>query len=150
MQPPTQPASKATVLQEQMTIAINPEASSQMEAARKLLGADNLMAAEKLIDTLIERYPLYSEGFMLRGDLSLKKNDEIKAMQAYRQAIDLNADYLDKKTSAYQGKKIKNVAAEAQKKLKTALAANPSDSKMKKAKDDLYYMLRRIAGSCGS
>ena len=133
-----------------MTIALNPEARSQAEAARKLLAADNLKAAEKFIDTLIEKHPVYSEGFMLRGDLYLRKNDAIKSMQAYRQAISLNSDYLDKKTSVYQGKKIKNMVTEAQEKIKTALAANPDDSEMKKARKDVYYMLRRLAGSCGS
>ncbi|OGQ94494.1 MAG: hypothetical protein A2521_15085 [Deltaproteobacteria bacterium RIFOXYD12_FULL_57_12] len=87
---------------------------------------------------------------MLRGDLYLRKNDAIKSMQAYRQAISLNSDYLDKKTSVYQGKKIKNMVTEAQEKIKTALAANPDDSEMKKARKDVYYMLRRLAGSCGS
>jgi len=150
LQPPTPPAKKAEIQEEQLTIALNPEARSQAEAARKLLAADNLKAAEKFIDTLIEKHPVYSEGFMLRGDLYLRKNDAIKSMQAYRQAISLNSDYLDKKTSVYQGKKIKNMVTEAQEKIKTALAANPDDSEMKKARKDVYYMLRRLAGSCGS
>lgn len=86
---------------------------------------------------------------MLAADYHLRRQEPVATMHAFRQALDLNMDYLEKKTPLYQGKKIRNTTREAEKLINTALAANPNDVQMRKNREELYYMLRKLAGGCG-
>ena len=86
---------------------------------------------------------------MLMGDLFMRKQDPVKAMHEYRQAIDLNPDYLDKKTPLFQGKKLKVAVGEALAEIEHRLRQNPGDEALRSEKKIIYYLYRRIAGSCG-
>jgi len=70
-------------------------------------------------------------------------------MPEYKEAVDLNPDYLDKKTDLFQGKKLKVAVDEALDEIEMELKANPGDKSMKDSRKLIYYLKRRIAGSCG-
>jgi hypothetical protein len=70
-------------------------------------------------------------------------------MLAYREAVDLNPDYLDKKAPDFQGKKIKNTVNEARQLIEVELNKNSADKDIQSYRKTVYYMLRKIAGSCG-
>jgi hypothetical protein len=70
-------------------------------------------------------------------------------MESYRNAIDLNPDFLDKNTEVFQGKKIKATVLEAKAFIDKDLAANRVNGDLREKRKTVYYMLRRIAGSCG-
>ncbi|MBE9519481.1 MAG: hypothetical protein IME97_00020, partial [Proteobacteria bacterium] len=86
---------------------------------------------------------------MVIGDIQLRKQNLIAAMDSYRNGIDLNPDYLDKKTKVFQGKKIKAIVLEAKAIIEKDLQENPGNSDLRQKRKTVYYMLRRIAGSCG-
>jgi tetratricopeptide (TPR) repeat protein len=127
----------------------NPELDKKVSVAKDLLENNNLLKAEELAKVLINEYPYDGAPHMVVGDIELRKQDSVAAMEAYRNAIDLNPDFLDKKTKVFQGKKIKATVLEAKNIIEKDLAVNPGNQDLKDKRKTVYYMLRRIAGSCG-
>jgi predicted Zn-dependent protease len=134
---------------QQKVIVFNPELDKKVKVARNLLENNNLLKAEELATALISEYPYNSAPHMVIGDVKLRRQDPVAAMDSYKNGIDLNPDYLDKKTKVFQGKKIKATVLEAKAIIEKDLKANPGNSELKKKRKTVYYMLRRIAGSCG-
>jgi len=128
----------------------NGEIDSKVKLARNLLASDNPGKAEVLIQELIQKYPYEGEPHMLMGDMLMRKQEPIKAMHEYKEAIDLNIDYLDKKTALFQGKKLKRAVGEAMVEIDRRIKLNPEDEFMKSEKKTIYYLYRKIAGGCGS
>ena len=133
----------------QQVWVFNPEVDRKVKVARDLLENNNLLKAEELAKVLISEYPYDGAPYMVIGDIELRKQDSVAAMVAYRNAIDLNPDFLDKKTEAFQGKKIKATVLEAKNIIEKDLAVSPGNPDLKEKRETVYYMLRRIAGSCG-
>jgi len=131
----------------------DPAARSELENAgklvRNLLEAGNFSQAEALIRELVLKHPYQGEPHMFQGDLLMRKQDPVRAMQEYKQAIELNPDYLDKKTPLFQGKKLKVAVGEALIEIESRIKKAPGDEALKREKKTIYYLYRRIAGSCG-
>jgi hypothetical protein len=127
----------------------NPELDSKVKVARGLLDNNNLLKADEMITSLINEYPYDGAPYMVKGDLHLRQQDPLSAMLAYKNGIDFNPDFLDKKTKVFQGKKVKATVLEAKVLIEDGLRMNPGDSQLKKQRKTVYYMLRRLAGSCG-
>lgn len=127
----------------------SPELEKKIKVASDLLASNNLEKAEVLINGLLSEYPYEGQPYMLLGDLHLYRQNTLQAMLAYKEAISYNPDFLDKKAPVFQGKKIKITVKEARSYIEEQLARNPGDTQLKKHKKAIYYMLRKIAGSCG-
>ena len=138
---------------QRMAAQEDPAARTELEGAgnlmRNLLEAGNFVQAETLIGELIRKHPYRGEPRMFMGDLLMRKQDPVRAMHEYKQAIDLNPDYLDKKTPLFQGKKLKVAVGEALIEIENRIKKGPGDEALKREKKELYYFYRRIAGSCG-
>ncbi len=141
---------KAADQAKQSTAAIQPGAvDPRMKIARDLLHAGNAPKAETLLNEMLKSRPYEAELYLLLGDVKMRRLDPVGALFYYREAIDLNPDYLDKKTPSFQGKKIKVAVEEARGEIEKNLRSNPGDDQLGKAKKTMYYLLRRLAGSCG-
>lgn len=127
----------------------NPVLDHSLKQARKLLDDNNLGKTEKLVNELINTYPYEGQPYMIRGDLYMHLQKPIKAMYAYKAAVDLNPDFLDKNTKLFQGKKIKVGIEEAKSTIEAGLQKKPDDPLLRKDLKILYYMQRKLAGSCG-
>ncbi len=136
------------IIRQQVRV-FNPELDKKVKVAKTLLGNSNLLKAEELATGLISEYPYDGAPHMVIGDIQLRKQNPVAAMNSYRNGIDLNPDYLDKKTEVFQGKKIKATVLEAKAIIEKDLQANPGNGDLKQKRKTVYYMLRRIAGSCG-
>lgn len=136
------------VVRQQVRV-FNPELEKRLKIARDLLENSNVEKAEELATALMGEYPYDGEPHMIIGDIWLRKQNPVSAMASYRNGIDLNPDYLDKKTEFFQGKKIKATVLEAKAVIEVELQADPGSSDLKQKQKTVYYMLRRIAGSCG-
>ncbi len=121
----------------------------QLSVIRNLIEAGSLAQAEGLVRELKQRYPYEGELSMLLGDVFMRKQDPVAAMHQYKEAIDLNPDYLDKKTPLFQGKKLKVAVGEAQAEIDRQLRQHPGDEALKSEKKMIYLLYRKIAGSCG-
>jgi len=127
----------------------NPELKKKVQIASDLLQNNNLDKADTLIEELISQFPYDGSPYMMLGDLRMRQQSPIEAMLAYREAVDLHPDYLDKKTPDFQGKKIKNTVNEARHLIEVELNKNSADTDLRSYRKTVYYMLRKIAGSCG-
>lgn len=137
-----------SVVRQQVRV-FNPELEKKVRIAKDLLENNNLLKAEELAESLIGEYPYDGAPHMVKGDIELRRQDPVAAMEYYRNAIDLNPDFLDKKTDVFQGKKIKATVLESKNIIEKDLTANPGNNGLKQKRKTVYYMLRRIAGSCG-
>lgn len=127
---------------------VDPAFEQRLAQVKSLLAAGNLARTGTLVESLVKDYPYEGQLYLLKGDVFLRKQMPVKAMQEYRKAVDLNPDFLDKNTSVFQGKKIKKTVAEAQAVIEKALRSSALSDDLQENKKTLYYMLRKIAGSC--
>ena len=128
---------------------LTPELNSKIQVAKNLLGQENLEKSEALVTTLLGEFPYEGELYMLKGDILVRRQQPVAAMYEYKEAIQLNPDFLDKKTKQFQGKKIKVAVEEAMAAIESGLRKDPDDSKLKQDQKTLYFMKRKLAGSCG-
>jgi len=134
----------------QAVVIISPEFDSKLNLTKTLLNTGNISKAKELIDSMIKDYPYDGRPYMLFGDLYVHQQKPVLAMLEYRKGIDLNPDFLDKKAKKlFRGKHIKNILVEARQVITAGLKKNPGDPQLKQQLETLYYMLRRVAGSCG-
>ena len=109
----------------------------------------SLDKAEALVREVISKYPYEAELHMVLGDIFMRRQEPVKAVLEYKEAVDLNPDYLDRKTPLFQGKKLKLIVKEALSEIEGRTKAGPGNELLKKYRKDIYYLQRRIAGSCG-
>ena len=122
---------------------------AQITMLKTLIANNNIQKAETVAGDMLAKHPYDGVPHMMMGDIMIRKQDPVAAMFAFREAVDLNPDYVDKKTSFFQGRKIKNTIEEAKVIIKEKLSSSPVGEDMKKAKNTMYYLLRKLAGSCG-
>jgi tetratricopeptide (TPR) repeat protein len=144
------PAGVANGVSRQAVVIISPEFDGKLALVKTLLNTGNLPKAAELINGMIKDYPYDGRPYMLLGDLYVHEQQPIAAMLEYRRGVDLNPDFLDKKAGKlFRGKHIKNILQEARRTISGGLRENPGDPELKQQLETLYYMLRRVAGSCG-
>lgn len=147
---PANPVAGGSGVSRQVVVIVSPEFDNKLQIAQTLLNSGNLLKARELIKGMITDYPYDGRPYMLLGDLYVHGQQPVLAMLEYRKGVDLNPDFLDKKAKKlFRGKQIKNILTEARQVIKTGLADNPGDPQLKQQLETLYYMLRRVAGSCG-
>lgn len=127
----------------------NSETEGMLRTARNLMDGGSLDKAETLVREAIRKYPYEAELHMVLGDIFLRRQEPVKAVLEYKEAVDLNPDYLDRKTPLFQGKKLKLTVKEALSEIEGRTKAAPGDETLKEHKKTIYYLQRRIAGSCG-
>jgi predicted Zn-dependent protease len=128
--------------------AANGDLANNVRLIKNLIEAGSLSQAESMIRGLKLKFQDQGELSMLMGDVLTRKQLPVMAMHEYKEAIDLNPDYLDKKTPLFQGKKMKVAVGEALAEIENRISQNPDDASLKQEKKVIYYLYRRIAGSC--
>ncbi|MDA8325950.1 MAG: tetratricopeptide repeat protein [Nitrospiraceae bacterium] len=129
--------------------AMPEEAGARIRQIENILnGGGNPVKAEALAKDALAKYPYEAEFYMLMGDVYMRLQKPVSAVAQYRQAVELNPDFTDKTSHSFEGGKIRVALREARRKL-AALGGNPQNEGLKKAKSDIYYLMRRLAGSCG-
>ncbi len=125
------------------------ESAPMMKTLKNLIDAGNLEKAKTIAEELQSKYPYAGDIYMIKGDIMMREQDPIGAVYAFREAVDLNPDFVDKKTPDFQGYKIKVAIEETRELVSKKLLNDPGDGDAKKARKTMYYLLRRLAGSCG-
>ncbi len=128
---------------------VNVELNNKVNLIKNLMESNNLDKAAMMVKELIQQHPFEGAPHMVMGDILMRKQMLIEAMPEYKEAIDLNPDYLDKKTPLFQGKKLKIAAREALTEVEQKIDEDPDNRSMKERRKLIYYLKRRIAGSCG-
>ncbi len=135
------PPVKKNAVVRRRVVVLNPGLDRKLSLVERILASDNPRAAHKLLLGLKKNFSYDGRVFMLLGDYHLRVQNPVAAMHNYRQAVDLNPDFLDKNTELFQGRKIKGVLAEVANII--AVRADPAVRK------ELLYMRRKVAGGCG-
>jgi len=130
-------------------VVANGEKDSMLKLAKNLMEGANLDKAELLGRELLRKYPYDGQSHMVMGDILMRKQEPVKAVSEYREAIDINPDFLDKKTPLFQGKKIKTAVTEALAEIDRKIRLAPDEESFKRDRKTIYYLQSRIAGSCG-
>jgi len=85
---------------------------------------------------------------MLKGDILVRRQQPVAAMYEYKEAIQLNPDFLDRRPSSFR-EKDKGDRREAMAAIESGLRKDPEDSKLKNDQKTLYFMKAETGGSCG-
>ncbi len=104
-------------------------------------------AMDKLHD-IQAAYPDSSTALLWQARLAYEEGMIAESLTNYRQAIDTEPGFIDKKSPLFVGKRIKEKVDESQEKLQREMQLKPNDMSVKKALDDLLYLKRRLAGGC--
>ncbi|CAK8719698.1 MAG: hypothetical protein CDV28_101198 [Candidatus Electronema aureum] len=86
--------------------------------------------------------------FLWQAQLQYDNGDLADALASYRQAIDREPGYIDRKSPLFVGKDIKKNMLEAKDKLQREVTLKPNDPDIKRALNELLYVQRRLAGGC--
>jgi tetratricopeptide (TPR) repeat protein len=152
--------------QQQLTASDN--AASEVSAAEHLRRLEQRLAQDRLLyqevaalagqrqhsaamDKLKEiaaAHPDNPRSLLWQGQLQYELGEVAASLASYRQAIDQEPGFIDKKSPLFVGKDIKLHVEEAQAKLQREQTLKPGDSSIKKALDELLYIKRRLAGGC--
>jgi lipopolysaccharide biosynthesis regulator YciM len=124
------------------------EIEDEVKAIKDLIEGGNLSKAEMLTKELIQEHPYEGEPRIMMGDIFMRKQEPIMAVLEYKEAIDINPDYLDRQTPRFQGKKMEVAVKEALLLIERNIEKNPEDALMKKHRKNVYYLQRRLAGGC--
>ena len=127
---------------------VRSEIENEVKAVKDLIEGGKLSKAEMITKELIQEHPYEGEPRIMMGDIFMRKQEPIMAVLEYKEAIDINPDYLDKQTPIFQGKKMEVAVKEALLLIETSIEKNPDDSLMKKHRKNVYYLQRRLAGGC--
>lgn len=104
-------------------------------------------AMTKLRD-IMKRYPEKARSYVYLAELHLQQGGLADGIHDYRQAVEMEPDYVDKNTPLFIGDKIKDLVTEGREKFGREKALKPKDEKVRKALEDVYYLQRRLAGGC--
>jgi len=142
----TYPADVPSRKQLQQQQVQDPQLTARLRLARDMLASSNLKEAARLIGELLDGYPYNGHVHMLQADIFILRQQPLAAMLEQRRAVDLNPDFLDRRTPDFQGKKIKNTLREAWEAIN---AGNLPPAEVEEYRRVYYYMQRKLAGSCG-
>ena len=114
----------------------------------ELAGQRQFSAALDKLKEIEAVHPDKPGSLLWRGQLQYELGEVADSLASYRQAIDIEPGFIDKKSPLFAGTGIKAHVEESQAKLLREQTLKPGDSSIKKALDELLYIKRRLAGGC--
>ncbi len=105
------------------------------------------LAMEKL-RAIQKSHPNNPLSLVFQAQLEYGLGNLIPALHSYRQAVDLEPDYVDKNTPLFIGNSIMALINEAKTILGRERRLKPDDTRIKLAIEEARYLQRRIAGGC--
>ncbi|CAK8715049.1 hypothetical protein GCAAIG_04420 [Candidatus Electronema halotolerans] len=93
-------------------------------------------------------HPDSSTALLWQARLQYEEGMVAESLADYRQAVDSEPGFIDRKSPLFVGKRIKEKVDESQEKLQREMQLKPNDMSVQKALDDLLYLKRRLAGGC--
>ena len=114
----------------------------------RLFGMRQYSAAQEVLQKVRKEHPDNPRSFIYQARLQYNTGKMVDAISNYRQAVESEPDFIDKKTPLFIGKSIMNDLMATKKKFVQELKAQPDDKEVRKALDELLYLQRRVAGGC--
>ena len=117
------------------------EVRSQIKAG----DLDNAIGALKEI---MEKHPDNAQTYVYMAQIKLRRGKLGESIQNYRQAVEMEPDFVDQRTPFYIGDKLEVLVREGMDKYKREKELKPGDQSVDKVLKDVYYLQRRLAGGC--
>ena len=105
-------------------------------------------AALGALQKVQEEHPDNPRSLIYQARLQYDTGKMVDAISSYRQAVESEPDFIDKKTPLFIGKVIMHDLTASKEKLVREKRLRPKDKEIKKALDELLYLQRRVAGGC--
>ena len=100
------------------------------------------------LEDVIDKYPERPRSYVYLAQFYLEQGKLGDAIHNYRQAVEMEPDYVDERTPLFIGDKIKVLVTEGREKFAREKALKPKDKGVKLALKDIYYLQSRLAGGC--
>jgi tetratricopeptide (TPR) repeat protein len=100
------------------------------------------------LEDVMKKYPQRPRSHVYMAQLHLKQGELASAIHEYRQAVEMEPDYVDERTPLFIGNEIKELVVEAREKFGREKKLRPQDKIVKIALNDVYYLQSRLAGGC--
>jgi|GEM_PF-5688551 len=114
----------------------------------KMIDAEKLDDAGKILRDALASGSSDAQAYALLADIASRRMKTGEAVGYYRDAVNMNPDYVDKRSPLFIGKKINVAANEAIREFKARVAKNGGDAEARDGLKTAYYLKRMIAGSC--
>ena len=105
-------------------------------------------AALDALQKVQEDHPDNTRSLFYQARLQYNTGKMVDAISSYRQAVESEPDFIDKKTPLFVGKIIMDDLTASKEKLVREKRLRPKDKEIKKALNELLYLQRRVAGGC--
>jgi len=126
----------------------DPAVYQDIAAAQTLMASDQIDEAIEKLKGISVSNPAMSEPHALMGQGFARLLEYPSALREYRIALVMDADYVDKNSRKFIGKRIKSAVKDGMAGAKDALAKNPDDKAARATLKDAYYIERMLAGGC--
>ncbi|MDY6952755.1 MAG: hypothetical protein SWE60_14685 [Thermodesulfobacteriota bacterium] len=100
------------------------------------------------IEDIMKNYPEKSLSYVYLGRLHFKQGKLGESIVNYRQAVEMEPDYVDERTPRFIGDEIKQIVEEGREKFGREKELKPKDKEVRGALKDIYYLQSRLAGGC--
>jgi tetratricopeptide (TPR) repeat protein len=106
---------------------------------------DEAMAKLK---SVMEKHPEKPLSYVYLAQLNLKEGKLGESIHNYRRAVDMEPDFVDKRTAMFIGDEISERVREGMEKFNREKGLRPNDEEVRRTLKDVYYLQRRLAGGC--
>jgi len=125
-----------------------PDIFPKISQAKAMIEAGQAKEAIGLLKTIAGRSPVLAEPHALLGQAYSRVFDYNSSIKEYRLALQIDPDYVDKKSDKYIGKRIAAAVKECKAQSNSTLRNKPSDLDARSALNDVSYIERMLAGGC--
>ena len=129
-------------------IKADPKMDSKIAAAKVLMDSGQMRKAALELKDLCRKDPFDASAHALLGQACSSLQDYPSAVKEYRMCLELDADYVDKKSGKFIGNGINCTLSECTPQLESVLSKNPGDKQASGAIQDVHYLERMLAGGC--
>jgi tetratricopeptide (TPR) repeat protein len=129
--------------------------ASQIEMDKKIYASVTVYQEKGLhdeaiaeLDRIAKSNPKNSLSYVYLAESYLAQGRLVDTIRNYRQAVEMEPDYVDPRTPLFKGDELKELVTEGIPKLEREKKLKPKDEEVKQALKDVYYLQRRLAGGC--
>jgi tetratricopeptide (TPR) repeat protein len=97
---------------------------------------------------IMENYPEKPTSYVYLGRMHFKQGELAQSIAYYRQAVEMEPDYVDERTPLFIGEEIKEIVEEGREKFGREKELKPDDQQVRDALKHIYYLQSRLAGGC--
>lgn len=130
------------------SISPDPDISPKISQAKAMIEVGQSKEAVELLKPVASQYPVLAEPHALLGQAYSRDLDYNSSIKEYRLALQIDPDYVDKKSDKYIGKRITASVKECKAQSYFVLGKNPNDVYACSALNDVSYIERMLAGGC--